>query len=144
MLSALLHILYVLACLFLILVVLLQTGKRADLAGAFGGGGSQTAFGARGAASVLAKLTTGSAVLFMLLALWLAILSSRGMGSRTVLDTVPDTGSSAPAPAPVEAPLAPSGVAGGEAQPTEDTAAPPSEEPAPETPPPPAEGSPQR
>ena len=134
MLSALLHIVYVLACLFLILVVLLQTGKRADLAGAFGGGGSQTAFGARGAASVLAKLTTGSAVLFMLLALWLSILSTRGTGSRTVLDTVPATGPEAPAPPPAEAPLAPTG----------DTPAPPSEEPAPpETPPPPAEGTEQ-
>ncbi len=91
MLSTLLHILYVPVCVFLILVVLLQTGKRADLAGAFGGGGSQTAFGARGAATLLAKVTTGSAVLFMVIALTLSILSARNEGGGgTVLDEVPD------------------------------------------------------
>ena len=60
MLYTLLVILYVIVCLFLIVVVLLQTGKRADLAGAFGGGGSQTAFGARGAATFLSRMTTWS------------------------------------------------------------------------------------
>ena len=99
MLSTLLHILYVPVCVFLILVVLLQTGKRADLAGAFGGGGSQTAFGARGAATLLAKVTTASAVLFMIIALWLSIIGSREEGSATsVLDEVP-ANTSAPAPA---------------------------------------------
>jgi preprotein translocase subunit SecG len=103
MLSVLLHILYVPVCVFLILVVLLQTGKRADLAGAFGGGGSQTAFGARGAATLLAKVTTASAVLFMVVALALSIMSSRqGGGAGTVLDEVPEEGQ-----APVEAPLVP-------------------------------------
>jgi preprotein translocase subunit SecG len=88
---------------FLILVVLLQTGKRADLAGAFGSGGSQTAFGARGAATLLAKVTTASAVLFMVIALALAIMSSRqGGGGGTVLDEVP---TSSDAPVPIEAPL---------------------------------------
>ncbi len=101
MLVALLHILYVPVCLFLILVVLLQTGKRADLAGAFGGGGSQTAFGARGAATLLAKVTTTVAVMFMLTALALSIVSSRvGEGGGSVLDEVPVTGS-----APIEAPV---------------------------------------
>ena len=102
MLSVLLHILYVPVCVFLILVVLLQTGKRADLAGAFGGGGSQTAFGARGAATLLAKVTTASAVLFMIVALALSYVISRGAGSGgTVLDDVPTETS---APAPVEQP----------------------------------------
>jgi preprotein translocase subunit SecG len=102
MLSTLLHIFYVPVCVFLILVVLLQTGKRADLAGAFGGGGSQTAFGARGAATLLAKVTTASAVLFMVIALALAIMSSRQGGGGTVLDEVP---ASTDAPVPVESPL---------------------------------------
>ena len=104
MLSALMHIFYVPVCIFLILVVLLQTGKRADLAGAFGGGGSQTAFGARGAATLLAKVTTAAAVTFMLMALTLSIISSRigGVGGGgTVLDDVPDS-TSAPVEAPVE------------------------------------------
>jgi len=60
-LNVLLLIVHVAVCLMLILVVLLQTGKRADLAGAFGGGGSQTAFGARGAATFLSKSTTVAA-----------------------------------------------------------------------------------
>ena len=64
--------------MFLIAVVLLQTGKRADLAGAFGGGGSQTAFGTRGAATFLSRMTTVFAVLFMVLSLALSIYSSGG------------------------------------------------------------------
>ena len=73
----LIPLLHVLVCVFLILVVLLQTGKGADLAGAFGGGGSQTAFGARGATTLLHKLTTASAVIFMATSLTLAVLASR-------------------------------------------------------------------
>ena len=105
MFMALLHIFYVPVCFFLILVVLLQTGKRADLAGAFGGGGSQTAFGARGAATLLTKVTTVAAVTFMLLALTLSIMVSRqGGGGGSVLDEVPAT-TSAPVEAPVETPV---------------------------------------
>src|SRR5258708_29595101 len=59
---------FVLNCLVLIIVVLLQSGKAADLAGAFGGAGSQTAFGPPGAANVLSKATTRRAVMFMLCA----------------------------------------------------------------------------
>ena len=70
-------ILFVIVSFFLIGVVLLQTGKSADLAGAFGGQGSQTAFGPRGAANVLTKLTAWCAVLFMVLAFSLTILFSR-------------------------------------------------------------------
>ena len=64
----LLLIVHVIVCLFLIIVVLLQSGKAADLAGAFGGMGSQTAFGPRGSATLLSKATTISAILFMLTA----------------------------------------------------------------------------
>jgi len=82
-----LTILHVLVCLFLILVVLLQSGKAADLAGAFGGMGSQTAFGPRGAATVLSKATTVAAIVFMLTSLTLSIMATRQQGSTaTVLD----------------------------------------------------------
>ena len=102
MLYTLLVILYVIVCLFLIAVVLLQTGKRADLAGAFGGGGSQTAFGTRGAATFLSRMTTVFAVLFMILSLALSIYSSGGSRRSTgsVLDKVPV--SSAPVPVPMD------------------------------------------
>lgn len=76
---------HVVVCLFLIGVVLLQQGKSADLAGAFGGQGSQTAFGPRGAANLLTKLTTYAAILFMLLSIGLTILLSRHSGDRSVL-----------------------------------------------------------
>ena len=89
MLQILLTLLHVVVSVVLILVVLLQTGKRADLAGAFGGGGSQTAFGARGAATLLSKATTASAVLFMVTSLSLSILTAnRGDAGGTVLDQV--------------------------------------------------------
>src|SRR5262249_41206225 len=61
--------LYVFICFFLILVVLVQQGKGADIAGAFGGGGTQTAFGARGATTLLHKLTTGAFIGFIVIAL---------------------------------------------------------------------------
>ena len=76
---------HVVVCLFLIGVVLLQTGKSADLAGAFGGQGSQTAFGPRGAANLLTKLTTYSAIIFMLTSIGLTILLSRSGGDHSDL-----------------------------------------------------------
>ena len=71
---------FVLNCLVLIIVVLLQSGKAADLAGAFGGAGSQTAFGPRGAATVLSQATTWCAVMFMVCAMALAMRSERTAG----------------------------------------------------------------
>jgi preprotein translocase subunit SecG len=68
---------FVLNCLVLIIVVLLQSGKAADLAGAFGGAGSQTAFGPRGAATVLSQATTWCAVMFMICALALVVRVDR-------------------------------------------------------------------
>jgi|SRR5688572_5092614 len=90
---------HVVVCLFLIIVVLLQSGKAADLAGAFGGMGSQTAFGPRGSATLLSKATTISAVLFMITSLTLSIMATRSAGlGTTVLDSTPPP-KSAPAPA---------------------------------------------
>ena len=74
-------VLHVIISLFLIGVVLLQTGKSADLAGAFGGQGSQTAFGPRGAANLLTKMTTYAAILFMFTSVGLTIVLSRTSGS---------------------------------------------------------------
>jgi preprotein translocase subunit SecG len=109
-------IVHVAVCVVLILVVLLQSGKAADLAGAFGGGGSQTALGSRGAATFLTKATTTSAVLFMLTSLGLALLGSRQSGS--VLESVPTTapGPESPGSAPAGSPgSAPGGSPGGTA-----------------------------
>src|SRR6266702_3757605 len=78
-------IVHVIVSLFLIGVVLIQQGKSADLAGAFGGQGSQTAFGPRGAANLLTKLTTYSAIIFMLSSIGLTILLSRSSGDHSVL-----------------------------------------------------------
>jgi len=86
-LLVLLVILHVVVCLFLIGVVLIQQGKSADLAGAFGGQGSQTAFGPRGAANLLTRLTTWSAVVFMLTSISLTILMSRA-SDRSVLSNI--------------------------------------------------------
>jgi preprotein translocase subunit SecG len=92
-------LIHVVVCIFLIIVVLLQSGKAADLAGAFGGMGSQTAFGPRGSATLLSKATTISAVLFMVTSLSLSILATRNAGLGTsVLDSSP-SGSRATAPA---------------------------------------------
>ena len=121
MLEVLLYVIHGIVCLVLILVVLLQSGKAADLAGAFGGGGSQTALGSRGAATVLSKATSICAIVFMLSSLGLAIFGSRSGGS--VLEQVP-----LPA-APAEAPTAPA-------------ANPPATAPAPQGSAAPAEGQP--
>jgi len=90
---------HVIVCLFLIGVVLVQQGRSADLAGAFGGQGSQTAFGPRAAANVLTRLTTWSAIIFMVTSLSLTILYMRGNHSHSVLSGTP---TSAPASAPAK------------------------------------------
>src|SRR6202795_1020753 len=78
---------HVIVCLFLAIVVLLQSGKAADLAGAFGGMGSQTVFGPRGSATALSRATTLAAALFMVTSLTLSVMSSRGGRSApSVLD----------------------------------------------------------
>jgi preprotein translocase subunit SecG len=78
-------IVHVLVCLTVIMVVLLQTGKGADIGAAFGSGGSQTVFGSRGAGNFLTKLTAAAGALFMLTSLGLAIMSSGGGVSSSVI-----------------------------------------------------------
>ena len=101
---------FILNCLVLIIVVLLQSGKAADLAGAFGGAGSQTAFGPRGAATVLSQATTWCAVMFMVCAMALALRSDRsaGQGSSVIYDRAKPATKPAPpqtpAPTPEKAP----------------------------------------
>ena len=107
----LITIVHVIVCVFLAVVVLLQSGKAADLAGAFGGMGSQTAFGPRGSATVLSKATTIAAAVFMMTSLSLAILATRNAASSgSVLERQKAPVKTAPAqprskaPAPVPSP----------------------------------------
>ena len=111
--SALITIIHVVICLILVVAVLLQSGKAADLAGAFGGVGSQTAFGPRGTATILSKVTTISAILFMITSLGLWMLSFKG--ERSVVKgepaaeavqttTAPGTKPEEPAAAPAQKP----------------------------------------
>src|SRR5437870_7493356 len=96
---------FVLNCLVLIIVVLLQSGKAADLAGAFGGAGSQTAFGPRGAANVLSKATTWCAVMFMLCAFAMVLRTDKAVGQgSSILERVSQP---VPKPAPATTPAAP-------------------------------------
>ncbi len=105
-------ILYIFVCIFLILVVLVQQGRGADLAGAFGGGGSQQTFGPRGATTFLHKVTTGFFVAFILLAVALAVVESKPQ--RSVIPQGPKNPNAAkklpatfPAPAPATSTPAP-------------------------------------
>src|SRR6266705_3517061 len=92
-------------CLVLIIVVLLQSGKAADLAGAFGGAGSQTAFGPRGAANVLSKATTWCAVMFMVCSFALVVRTDKAVQEGgSILQKVSQP---APKPAPATTPATP-------------------------------------
>ena len=95
--SILLIIIHVIVSIALIMIVLLQTGKGADMGAAFGGGSSQTLFGSTGASTFLSKATTAAAIIFMVTSLGLAYLSSHRTGESVVTGT----------PAPVESPAAP-------------------------------------
>jgi preprotein translocase subunit SecG len=82
---------HILVCFFIIIVVLLQSGKSGDISAAFGGQGSQTAFGPRGAASALSKATTWSAVAFMITSITLAVYASKhSSGNGSVLKGLGD------------------------------------------------------
>ena len=93
---------FVVNCFVLMVVVLLQSGKAADLAGAFGGAGSQTAFGPRGAATVLSQATTWCAVMFMVCALAMVLRTDKAVeqGGGSVLQSIEKPAKSTPAPAP--------------------------------------------
>ena len=97
---------HVLVCFFIIVVVLLQSGKSGDISAAFGGQGSQTAFGPRGAASALSKATTWSAVAFMITSITLAVYASKRSASpASVLQGIksqPVKTQPAPATAPAQ------------------------------------------
>jgi len=82
---ALITAVHIIVCFFIIIVVLLQSGKAGDIAAAFGGMGSQTAFGPRGAASVLERATTAAAVIFIMTSITLSIFASRHVGANSVL-----------------------------------------------------------
>jgi preprotein translocase subunit SecG len=86
--TVLITVVHVFVCFFLIAVVLLQSGKSGDLAAAFGGQGSQTAFGPRGAASVLSRATTWSAIIFMVTSITLSIFAARRTGPTSVFSGV--------------------------------------------------------
>jgi preprotein translocase subunit SecG len=81
-------VVHVIVCFFIILVVLLQSGKSGDISAAFGGQGSQTAFGPRGAATALSKATTWSAVAFMITSITLSVYATRRGGPTSVLQGV--------------------------------------------------------
>jgi len=101
----LITVLHIIVCVFLIAVVLLQSGKSADIAAAFGGMGSQTAFGTRTAATVLSKATTWAAVIFMLTSITLSIFASRrATSSGSVLSGTTTAAPAKKAPAPVQKP----------------------------------------
>lgn len=116
-------ILHVIVCLVLIGVILLQSGQAADIAGAFGGSGSQTAFGPRGAATVLSRATTWCAVMFMFTSMALAVhvSTSSGGGGRSILEQFSKPASKSAAPAPIP----PSQIPPAQQQPAQPAAPPP-------------------
>jgi preprotein translocase subunit SecG len=121
-----LYFIHVIVCLFLILVVLVQQGKGADLS-VFGGGATMTAFGARGATTVLHKLTVGAFVMFILATLGIALVEHRNSGSSVM------SGAKAPV-APVSVPATTPSTAPAAAPADAAPATPPSTTPPPSTP----------
>ena len=111
--SWLLPTFFVINCLFLIVVVLLQSGKAADIAGAFGGAGSQTAFGPRGAATVLSRATTWCAIMFMVCAMALVLHIDKNVEQGgSVLQRIPPptTRLTPTTPPKLQTPTPPSGA----------------------------------
>ena len=124
---------FVINCMVLFVVVLLQSGKAADLAGAFGGAGSQTAFGPRGAANVLSKATTWCAIMFMVCALALVLRTDKAVEQGgSVLQKVSQPSKPAPTPkAPLTSPSS-TPASGGQAPISQPPAqVPPAKEPSP-------------
>src|SRR5947209_12370349 len=104
----LITVVHIIVCFFIIIVVLLQSGKSGDISAAFGGQGTQTAFGPRGAASALSRATTWSAVAFMVTSITLAVYASKRGGPGSVLQGLKSQPvKTLPAPAQNPAPAAP-------------------------------------
>ncbi len=125
MLTVFILVVHVVVCIALILIILLQTGKGADIGAAFGGGSSQTVFGSTGGATILSKITIGAAVIFMFTSIVLSYFADRGISLRDqslmssepavkIEQTLPvETGSQAGGSAPAApAPPQPAGAAG--------------------------------
>jgi preprotein translocase subunit SecG len=112
--SILLIIIHIIVCIALIMIVLLQTGKGADMGAAFGGGSSQTLFGSTGASTFLSKATTVAAIVFMVTSLGLAYLSSHRPGTESVVTQTPPPVESQAAPQATTPPA----TGSGETQPT--------------------------
>mgnify|MGYP000863691184 FL=1 len=125
MLTVFILVVHVVVCIALILIILLQTGKGADIGAAFGGGSSQTVFGSTGGATILSKITIGAAVIFMFTSIVLSYFADRGISLRDqslmssepavkIEQTLPvETGSQAGGSAPAApAPPQPAGEAG--------------------------------
>ena len=106
----LLVILFIVVCLFLIMVVLLQQGKGADVAAAFGGASSQASFGPRGTTTLMHKLTTGSFVLFVALCIGLSVVTAR-RGRSVTAGLKGKAAATSPAPVTPAKPAAPAGQA---------------------------------
>ena len=100
-------IVHVIVCLFLIIVVLLQSGKAGDISAAFGGQGSQAAFGPRGAATGLSRATTISAILFMLTSITLSINAIKQGGPKSVLQGVKSAPAQSQPATPAKPPATP-------------------------------------
>jgi preprotein translocase subunit SecG len=98
---------HILVCFFIIIVVLLQSGQSGDISAAFGGQGSQTAFGPRGAASALEKATTWSAVAFMVTSVVLSVYVSRRGGPKSVLQGLKSQPAQTQPAAPAKVPATP-------------------------------------
>jgi preprotein translocase subunit SecG len=98
--------LHVIVCIILVLVVLLQSGKGADLAGAFGGGATQTAFGSRGPASFLSKMTTVAAIIFMVTSIALSMITTTRREAKSILETTKQEAAKPAEKAPAKQPPA--------------------------------------
>lgn len=116
--SIFLIVIHIVVCIALIMIVLLQTGKGADMGAAFGGGSSQTLFGSTGASTFLSKATTGAAIVFMVTSLGLAYLSSHRTAGESVVTSTPPPVQSSAQPAPtLPVPATPPAAGGSESQP---------------------------
>jgi len=102
--TAILITLHVIVCIALIIIVLLQAGKGAEIGASFGAGASQTVFGASGGKNFMSRLTTSAAIIFMLTSLTLAYFYGQPGSTSVMPASVPGQATQAEAPAPTEQP----------------------------------------